>query len=103
MADGKPYSQRAYHAGRADAEKDVREGRLIVEDYGFPRKGQAKYAAILQQRYNVELRRVAGDIVDVKAIGHAKGYNEVSEAAIKSRFGENILSAAEAEAERLDE
>ncbi len=103
MADGRPYSKRAYYAGRTDAERDIREGRLIVEDYGFPPKGQAEYAAILQQRCNVELKRVAGDIVDAKAIGHAKGYNEVSETVIKSRFGENILGAAAAEAERLEE
>jgi len=93
-----PYSRSAYEDGRAQAEADIRAGRLVLEDYGFPRKGQQEYADILRDRYHVELRRVASDIVDPKTYGHAFGYNAVSEPEIKRRFGSNVLEKAEAEA-----
>lgn len=85
--DHEPYSKSAYQAGRGDAEKDLRSGRLIVEIYGFPLKGEAEYAQLLKDRYQIELKRVASDIVDAKAIGHEKGYNEISIAEVKRRFG----------------
>jgi hypothetical protein len=93
-----PYSKSAYQAGRLDAEADLRAGRLVLEDYGFPRKGQAEYAQILQQRHHIELRRVASDILDPMTYGHAFGYNVVSRAEIKRRFGDNVLKNAEADA-----
>ena len=93
-----PYSKTAYQAGRMAAETDLRAGRLVIEDYGFPRKGQPEYAEILKQRYQIELRRVAGDVVDRRAYGHAFGYNDVSEPEIKRRFGNDLLEKAQQEA-----
>ncbi len=62
-------------------------------------KGECEYGDILRQRYQIEFRRVAGDTnISAKVIGHAKGYNEVSEPEIKRRFGGDILKAAEEEA-----
>jgi len=96
--DHTPYSKSAYTAGRADAERDLQAGRLVVEDFGFPRKGQEEYAGILQRRYHIEVRHVAGDIVDLKAYGHAYGYNDVSKPEIKRRFNDDVLEKAETEA-----
>ena len=93
-----PYSRSAYERGRADAEADLRSGRLVLEDYGFPRKGQQEFADILRQRYSIELRRVASDIIDETAYGHSFGYNEVSRAEIQRRFGTDVIQKAEAEA-----
>ena len=96
--DHTPYSKSAYAAGRAEAERDLETGRLVVEDFGFPRKGQEEYVAILKQRYGIEVRRVAGDIVEFKPYGHAFGYNDMSEPEIKRRFGDDVLEKAAAEA-----
>lgn len=93
-----PYSRLAYQSGRAEAETDLEDGRLIIEDYGFPRKGQQEFAEILRQRYHIELRRVASDFLDPRAYGHAFGYNDVSKPEIKRRFGDDVLQKAEAEA-----
>jgi hypothetical protein len=93
-----PYSRSAYERGRADAEADLRAGRLVLEDYGFPREGQQEFADILRQRYGVELHRVASDIVDYTAYGHAFGYNDVSRPEIERRFGAGVIQKAEAEA-----
>lgn len=97
-----PYSILEYlkadRIGRAEAEKDLRSGHLAIEIYGYPMKGEPEYRDILRQRYQIEFRRVAGDTnISAKVIGHAKGYNEVSEPEIKRRFG-GILKAAEEEA-----
>lgn len=99
--DRMPYSKSAYESGRVDAERDLRAGRLIVEIYGFPLRGEPEYAQMLRDRYGVELRRVASDIVDVNAIGHAMGYNVVSEAEIKRRFGSDVFERLQQEAERI--
>ena len=97
-SDHMAYSRSAYETGRSDAQADLQAGRLVVEDYGFPRKGQQEYADILQERYHVELRRVASDIVDSKAYGHAFGYNAVSKPEIQRRYGADALEKAQAEA-----
>jgi hypothetical protein len=98
-----PYSILEYlkadRIGRAEAEKNLRSGHLAIEIYGYPMKGEREYGDILRQRYQIEFRRVAGDTnISAKVIGHAKGYNEVSEPEIKRRFGGDILKAAEEEA-----
>ncbi len=58
------------------------------------------YAEILRQRYQIELRTIAGDTDDItaKVIGHAKGYNDISTPEISQRFGDHALEAAAGEA-----
>jgi hypothetical protein len=85
----------AYHRGRADATGDLQSGHLTVEIYGLAMKGEDEYARKLQERYQIELRRIAGCIVDEKILAHEKGYNELSEAEIERRFGNSTLKDAE--------
>jgi hypothetical protein len=85
----------AYHCGRADATRDLQSGRLAVEIDGLVMKGEDEYARELLERYQIELRRIAGCIVDEKILGHVKGYNELSKAEIKRRFGDSALKDAE--------
>jgi hypothetical protein len=92
------YSGDAYQAGRQEAEKDVRESRLVIEMFGLPTPWDGDYAKLLEQRYRIQIRRVAGCLVDEKIVGHAKGYNEVSEAEIARLFGANVLDRTQAEA-----
>ena len=87
--EGEKY-QAAEQAGRADAAKDLHDGRLAIEVFGRDQEGP-DYKALLFDRYQVELRQLGNAETirgDYKIIGHADGYNEISEQEIKRRFGE---------------
>jgi len=78
----------AYVHGRADARRDIRDGHLAVEVYGL---GAGSIAKPLEERYHVDTRVVAGCVVDDTLMGHARGYNIVSAAEVRRRFGVDIL------------
>ena len=90
----------AYRTGRSDAEKDVRENRLIIEAFGLPSPWDGDYAKVLDQRYHIQVRTLATCIVDDKTVGHAKGYNEVSRAEIKRRFGSDVIEKTRSEVQK---
>ena len=78
----------AYIRGRADARRDVRDGHIAVEVYGF---GAGGLVEPLEKRYHIDVRVVAGCVVDETLMGHARGYNIVSAAEVRRRFGDEIL------------
>jgi len=80
----------AYWHGRADAKKDVQNGHLAVEVYGGPGFLVPLFHE-LKERYGVEARPVAACVVDDQILGHAAGYNRISAAEVKRRFGVNII------------
>jgi hypothetical protein len=88
----------AYRAGRADAQHDIARNYLAVEEYGREAVWEEDYGKIAERRFGVHVKRVAGCIVDDQILGHAKGYNEISEPAIKRRFGRDVLVDARVEA-----
>lgn len=79
----------ARNLGHSDAEKDLREGQLVVEVYGSL-TDEADYAKLLREKYRIELRHMTDNtsIENATTLSHADGYNEVSEAEIERRFGE---------------
>lgn len=83
----------AYRAGRADATRDVARGYFAAEEFGRTASvaWQGDYAKIAEQRFGIHVKTVAGCIVDEQIVGHAKGYNEISEPAIKRKFGRDVL------------
>lgn len=90
--------QAAYANGRADAERDVANGKLVVMTFGFPPPSVLVQRSNLWNQYRIELRPVAGcGVTDVVAAS-VRGYNEVSEAEIKRRFGADVLDRAATEA-----
>jgi hypothetical protein len=95
---GQEYSHKAYEAGRADAEKDLRNNVLAIERFGLPAVWDPEYSAILQEKYHIVVRPVAGCVVNADIIGHARGYNEVSRAEIERRFGADVFEKARKEA-----
>jgi hypothetical protein len=99
---GIPYSLSAYRAGRADALRDIRRGRLAVETYGLPADIHVSlaYRDLLRRKYGVHLVVVAGCEPDDATLGHARGYNEISCAEIQRRFGRDFLDRVYEEAER---
>jgi hypothetical protein len=86
------YSRGAYEAGRRDAERDVREGRLIYEIYGGPpAPWEGGWKKVLADKYQIQLKSVAGCVVNHSIVGHARGYNEVAGAEIDRKFGPNFI------------
>ena len=93
----------AHRAGGVEAKRDLSAGVLAVESYGLPMPPE--YDRILRDRYGIQLRWLAGDYnVPAKVLGHAEGYNELSRAEIKRRFGDGVIeSAAEESLKRWNE
>jgi hypothetical protein len=79
-----------YRDGRKEAENYVRSGQLTREEIGMPEPEE--YYRILRDRYQIEPRRM-GDIVTTRMIGHARGYNDVSDPLIERKFGDDVISA----------
>src|SRR5438270_13976630 len=86
-AQGQKYSDSAYKAGRSEATKDVQENRLIIEVSGLPAPWSGEYSKVLAAKYHIQLKTVAGCIVDSKIVGHERGYNEISVGEIERRSG----------------
>ena len=91
----------AYRAGEAQAKKDVAAGILVIETYGFGAGGGPEVGRILRERYQIEIKAISGCIVDEIILGHAAGYNSVSEHEIDRRFGKERVEAARAEGYKL--
>jgi hypothetical protein len=103
-SDGQRYSRSAYDAGRSLAQEDIREGRLIIEVSGGP--GSPTYDELknaLAERYNIQLKEIAGCIVDDQIRGHERGYNEISRAEITRRFGRDVAQETRDEVSRAAE
>ena len=92
----------AYQRGKADATRDVAAGVLAVEVYGMG-AGAGRGVELLSERFGIDTRVVAGCGVDLEILGHAAGYNKVSEAEIDRRFGSAAIQTARAEGARLDD
>ena len=99
-ADHQKYSATAYKEGHSDAVKDVREDRLIIERHGLPPPWTGEYAKALLEKYHIQLKTVAGCVVDEKIVGRARGYNEVSTAEIERRFGHGVLESTASEVQK---
>jgi len=88
---GQKYSAGAYTAGRAEAINDIKANKLIIEVSGLPAPWSGEYTKFLADKYHVQLKTVAGCIVDSKIVAHERGYNEISVAEIERRFGHGVL------------
>jgi hypothetical protein len=87
--------------GQADALKEIAEGRLALETMGLPAVWRGTYMDLLKERHGIQLRAVAGCIVNSSITGHARGFNEIMTAEIAKRYGADALDKARTDAERL--
>lgn len=92
----------AYRAGKAQAKKDIAAGILAIEEHGLGAAGDSEVRRILRERYNIELRAIAGCFVDERILGHEAGYDAVSAAEIDRRFGRDHVEATREEGFRLE-
>jgi hypothetical protein len=90
----------AYLAGRSEAKKDVSAGILAIEDAGLLPGNERWDGPILRERYQIEIKTIAGSVVDEISLGHRDGYNSVSVGEIDRRFGWDRVDAARGEAFR---
>lgn len=80
-----------YLKGRSDAEQDIRAGKLIIIV-----EGQTRFEVILRDelaKYGVQTQSI-GCFFNKQAVQYGKGYNEISEAEIDTRFGKGIAEEA---------
>ncbi|HXF09268.1 MAG TPA: hypothetical protein VN625_00695 [Desulfuromonadaceae bacterium] len=91
---------KAYSDGRAEAEKDVKSGKLIVKTFGLPAPWREIYRTNLMKRYKIQLQTVAGCVVTEAEMKKVYGYNQVSGAEIGRRYGTNLLNKVANEAEK---
>jgi len=67
---------------------------------GLPARWRPAYIRLLQQRYGIEERVVAGCIVSQSLVSYANGYNAFSMAAANRKFGHDVFNEAVADAAR---
>jgi hypothetical protein len=91
-------SAAAREAGMTEAKRDLSNGVLIVKTAGLPSPDRPDYEQLLKESCNATLQPIAGCIVTSGLQAYMSGYNEVSTAAIKQRFGTNIFEKLDQEA-----
>jgi len=87
--------------GRADAQKDLKAGKLILETMGPPpAPWERTYEKLLKERHGITYSWVAGCIVNDRVSGHARAYNQIMEEEIDRRFGKGVLEKTAEEARK---
>lgn len=87
--------------GKADATSDLAAGKLAIETVGEAATWRRTYARLLHDRHGIELREVAGCVVDRETMQHMDAYNAVMKAEISRRFGADTLEKTAEEAQRI--
>ncbi|MCW5551812.1 MAG: LysM peptidoglycan-binding domain-containing protein [Verrucomicrobiae bacterium] len=90
---------KAVELGQADARHDLSNGVMMVKSAGLPGPAWGEYTRLLKEQCNVELLPIAGCIVSEGLLAYLRGYNETSTAAIKQKFGADILAELDKEAD----
>ena len=79
----------AAQKGKSDALEEISKGNLVLEAYGIKRITRPSENEVLLEEHGIEIRYVAGCVVDNKIINHAKGFNKVMKKAIQEQH-ENL-------------
>jgi len=93
----------AYLGGRADAKKDAKAGRLVLEAFGFgtDTPGAPNFTDEALKQCGIEINHTAGCVVGPRIVGHANGYNSVMIKEIKRRCGAVVKAAQDEDARWL--
>jgi len=82
------------------ARYDISRGHHDVLGYGLPVAWRPEYARLLQERYGVKFRPVAGCIVSTGLVAYVDSYNRVSTAAVNRKLGHDVFKECSDEARR---
>ena len=96
------WSSSAPARGRLTARFDLSRGHYTFLTYGLEPPQRREIARLLQERYGIELRTVAGDIVSEDLVSYVDGYDGVMSRATTSKFGHDVYRECAAEAYRLE-
>lgn len=80
--------------GATDAREELRKGSMALEVYGEFAGTKTLSEKYLAER-GVEIRAVAGCMVNNQIIGHAQGFNRVMKQGIKDELGNDVFDKAE--------
>jgi hypothetical protein len=80
-----------YMAGNVRARIDLAHGNSKILVWGLPTPWREQAAMILHDRYQIEIKPVAGCTASLFTRNYARGYNSVSEPAISAKFGRDVL------------
>jgi hypothetical protein len=87
-------------AGLAEAERDIAAGTLRIKTYGLPAPWFTQYIDLMQSRLGVEVKPVAGCVVDDALTESVTGYNRRMMAEIARKFGPDAMSKVEQDAQK---
>jgi hypothetical protein len=93
----------AFHAavsGRLEARRDIRAGRLALKMWGLRMAGGV-YETVLEHRYGIQCRTVAGCIVAPQQMAGWNAYNDEMRSEIARRYGDDALDKTWDEARLL--
>lgn len=94
-----PAESPAAARGRLAAERDIRDGSLILRTYGIASSG-SRYSQLLRDRLGVRTQVAAECLVDPEKMAETLAYNAIMEAEIERRFGARLLEELRREATR---
>jgi hypothetical protein len=94
------WSVTASGRGEIVARYDISRGHYEVLGYGLPVAWRPEYARLLQERYGVKFRPVAGFIVSTELVAYVDSYNKVSTEAVNRKFGHDVFKECSDEARR---
>jgi hypothetical protein len=86
--------------GQILARYDISRGHYEVLGYGLPAAWRPEYARLLQERYGVKFRSVAGCIVSTGLVAYVDSYNRVSTEAVNRKFGHDVFDECSDEAHK---
>ena len=84
--------------GSLSAHIDVARGHYKLLTYGLPVSWLPEYAALLRERYGVEVHAVAGCVVSLSLISYVRNYDRISMAATNRRYGHDVFKECEEDA-----
>jgi hypothetical protein len=79
-----------YQIGRLHAYIDLARGHYELQTFGPLDRGLEEFNEIATERYGFEIV-THGCIISEAGIERMRGYNEVSEAAIRRKYGANVI------------
>jgi hypothetical protein len=86
--------------GEIVARYDISHGHYEVLGYGLPVAWRPEYARLLQERYGVKFRPVAGCIVSTDLVAYVASYNKLSAESVNRKFGHDIFKECSDEARK---
>ena len=89
----------AYPRGVIVAWVDYTRGHYEVQTFGYPAPWAWEFRRLIQERYGVEVKAVAGCVVSPQLVWYVHGYNSVSCSRLRKKFGKDILAECVKEAQ----